>query len=107
MAHTRRTTLLVASLLLAASPLSADVAEDIGLDALLERVGPDAMPTGAGVRLAQVEADESGNYAPDESDSQFDGKTIHYQSGATGASFHATNVCQWMCGSASTSKRRH
>lgn len=99
MPHTRCTILLVASLLLAASPLSADVAEDIGLDALLERVGPDAMPTGAGVRLAQVEADESGNYAPDESDSQFDGKTIHYQSGATGASFHATNVCQWMCGS--------
>ncbi|MCH2162438.1 MAG: hypothetical protein MK085_11270, partial [Phycisphaerales bacterium] len=98
MAQVHRIIMLAAGLLLS-SPSLSDVAEDIGLDSLLERVGADAMPTGAGVRLAQVEADQSGNYAPDENESQFSGKTFYYESGTTGASSHATNVCQWMCGS--------
>ncbi|MDG2199896.1 MAG: dockerin type I domain-containing protein [Phycisphaerales bacterium] len=76
----------------------ADVLEDIGIDALMERLGSQSMPTGFGVRIAQVEADESGNYAPDEGNSHFIGKTFHIQSGDTGASGHATNICQWMCG---------
>lgn len=77
----------------------ADVLEDIGIDALTERLGSQSMPTGLGVRIAQVEADESGNYAPDEGNSHFIGKTFHIQSGDAGSSGHATNVCQWMCGS--------
>tara|TARA_Y100000589_G_scaffold1460_1_gene1281 strand:- start:12712 stop:14277 length:1566 start_codon:yes stop_codon:yes gene_type:complete len=94
-----RTVFPLIAVLLTIGPALSDVSEDIGLDALLERLGPDAMPTGVGVRLGQVEADQSGNYAPDETNSQFTDKTFHYRSGATGASSHATNVCQWMCGS--------
>lgn len=86
-------------LLLAGTCAMADVSEDIGLDALVERIGSASMPTGQGVVLGQVEAEEtSGNYAPDASNSHFAGKTIHLESGSGGASGHATNVCQWMCG---------
>jgi len=99
MVHFDRIACAVAGALLITMPAPGDVPEDIGLTSLLERLGPDAMPTGAGVRLGQVEAEESGNYAPNEANSQFIGKTIHYRSGASGASSHATNVCQWMCGS--------
>ena len=45
-----RTVFPLVAVLLTTGPALSDVSEDIGLDALLERLGPDAMPTGAGVR---------------------------------------------------------
>ena len=73
------------------------VSEEIGLDALRDRLG-DSCPTGAGVALAQIEAPQGSNYAPDPANADLLDITIHAQSGAFGSSSHATNVAQWMCG---------
>tara|TARA_B100001059_G_scaffold35946_2_gene29077 strand:- start:2626 stop:4245 length:1620 start_codon:yes stop_codon:yes gene_type:complete len=94
-----KSSVILGTLLLAGSSVLADVSEDIGLDALSERIGAASMPTGQGVVLGQVEAEETiGSYAPDGANSHFAGKTIHLESGSGGTSGHATNVCQWMCG---------
>ena len=59
-----------------------DVPSEHGLDALIERIGIENVPTGAGVEVAQVEAaNESGDYAPDTNDSAFTGKTFTLRSG--------------------------
>ena len=73
------------------------VSEEIGLDTLRDRLG-DACPTGAGVALAQVEAPQGSNYAPDPDHVDLLDLTIYGQSGQYGPSSHATNVAQWMCG---------
>ena len=84
-------------MLLCVASVFGDVAEDIGLDALQARLGAD-VPTGAAVTLAQVEAPQGSNYAPDADNDHFTSLTIYQQSGSFGASSHATNVAQWMCG---------
>ena len=65
----------------------------VGLDDLIKRLGPDNIPTGAGVIVGQVEApDGQGDYSPNQSNSEFEGKTFFEMSGPTGNSGHATNV---------------
>jgi len=64
--------------------------EETGLAALAERIG--TVPTGAGVGVGQVEAIANSNYAPNENDSDFAGKTIVEASGASGVSNHANTV---------------
>lgn len=52
-------------------PFWEDTDDDLGLDSLRRRVGTEAMPTGKGVRLALVEADntaEAGNSEADDSE---------------------------------------
>ena len=73
------------------------VPEEIGLDALQERLG-NQCPTGLGVTLAQVEAPQGSNYAPDSDNVDLTTLIIHPRSGTFGPSSHATNVAQWMCG---------
>lgn len=77
--------------------IAADVQEDIGLDALRDRLGTDT-PTGVDVVISQVEVLETAGYVPDENNEHLVGKTFHPLSGESGVSAHATNVCQWMCG---------
>lgn len=94
----RRTATTVGGvMLLCVASVFGDVSEEIGLDALHARLGADT-PTGAGVVLAQVEAPQGSSYAPDQGNAHFVTLTIHQQSGIQGASSHATNVAQWMCG---------
>ena len=76
-----------------------DVPSEHGLDALIERIGIENVPTGAGVEVAQVEAaNESGDYAPDTNDSAFTGKTFTLRSGSSGVQNHATQVGKRMYG---------
>ncbi len=80
--------------------LSADVASDHGLDALIERVGVGNEPTGAGVPIAQVEAaNTSGDYAPDENDDAIVDVTFILRSGTSGILNHATQVGKRIYGS--------
>ena len=58
----------------------ADVASDHGLDELIERLGVGNEPTGLGVVVGQVEAPSNNNYAPDENEASFVGKTFILQS---------------------------
>lgn len=67
----------------------------IGLDDLIAMIGSQAVPNGAGVKVAQVEAAVNGNYAPflpDDPPSEFTGKTLTLKSGASDVSGHATSV---------------
>ncbi len=80
-----------------AAGAAGSVSEEIGLDALRDRLGDDT-PTGSSVVLAQVEAPQGSNYIPDSSNEHFANLLIHERSGSSGASSHATNVAQWMCG---------
>lgn len=59
-------------------------------------------PTGTGVKAAQVEALDGGNYAPSLTDTQFMEKTITLKSGASGVSGHATTVGQYLYGTSSS-----
>lgn len=80
---------LFASLL---APASAQtIADDTGLTALAERLGG-VVPTGAGVVVAQVEAQVGMAYAPDAGHAEFAGKTITSASPGSGVSGHATTV---------------
>lgn len=70
-------------------------ADEIGYDALVARLSGQSIPTGAGVGVAQVEAPEvtgTLTYGPDQSLSEFSGKTFTPQSGAPLVSSHATFV---------------
>jgi hypothetical protein len=80
-------------LLFSAVPARADYKDDIGLTALQSEIGAGA-PTGAGVTLSQVEALDSGSYAPDPNHGELAGKTFTLKSGASGASGHATSVAR-------------
>ena len=68
----------------------ADVLDDIGHTALLERLGSDA-PTGAGVIVGQIEVPDPG-YGPNRSNGDFDGVSFIERSGVSGTSSHATEV---------------
>ncbi len=75
------------------SPVAlAGVRDEVGYTELLARLG-DGAPTGAGIGVAHVEAASSGNYLPDTSHSEFEGKvfTDVSQNGG-GTSSHATLV---------------
>ncbi len=74
-----------------ALPAVADL-DQMGYNALLDRLGNDA-PTGASVGVAQVEAPTgNGNYSPNQGSSHFTGKNFTEMSGSTGVSSHAQNV---------------
>ncbi|MEP2775498.1 MAG: hypothetical protein ABJQ29_03995 [Luteolibacter sp.] len=74
--------------------------EDIGFTALQAKLGA-SMPTGSGISVSQVEAQEAGgNYRP--STTVFTDKNFIYGSGgSTGASGHATTVGRYFYGSSS------
>jgi hypothetical protein len=73
------------------------VAQETGLDALIARVGAGHQPTGAGVRVGQVEAPGPG-YAPDITHPEFAGKSFYFHSGTPTVSAHATVVGQFYYG---------
>jgi len=70
---------------------------EIGHTFLQERLGI-LLPDGSGVTMAQVEAPEGGDYAPDTANAEFTGKTISLQSGASNDSAHATGVGRFAYG---------
>jgi hypothetical protein len=82
-----------------AAPAGAGYKDDIGYTALAGKLGA-ATPDGTGVTASQVEApDSSGRYRPDETASQFAGKTFNFISGSTtSASSHATTVGTYFYG---------
>lgn len=87
--------------LCAASPLFGQSVQDqTGLTALKDRLGASA-PTGAGVRLGQVEAD-GGGWTPDTTHPEFVGKTFTFKSANPLPSGHATYVGQRWYGLASS-----
>jgi len=69
----------------------ADDAADVGLDDLALRIGPENLPTGADVLVAQVEVG-SGAYKPDPNHADFAGKNFILMSGSSANSGHATSV---------------
>ncbi len=65
---------------------------EVGHDQLEQKLGS-AMPTGAGIKVTQVEApDGNDNYAPNTGSSEFSGKTFNLMSGPSGTSSHANGV---------------
>ncbi|MDX1961755.1 MAG: hypothetical protein SFX18_01300 [Pirellulales bacterium] len=73
-------------------PALADYRDDIGYTALSSVLGAN-LPTGAGVPVAQVEAEELAlQYAPNTTDPNFAGKNFALRSGVGAASNHATTV---------------
>ncbi|MBT6674616.1 MAG: hypothetical protein HOB02_05275, partial [Proteobacteria bacterium] len=68
---------------------------------LIDRLGAGNEPTGAGVEVAQVEADEAGGYAPDPTQPEFTGKSFTLMNGSSGVSYHATNVAKRIYGTGS------
>lgn len=81
---------LALAVLLCATPALADTASDVRYTDLLARLGASA-PTGAGIGVGQVEANEGSNFTPDQSLSEFAG-TAFTVSGTSAASWHATEV---------------
>src|SRR5262249_38408684 len=79
--------------------LAGGVTAEIGYDDLVARLGAANVPTGLNIVVSQVEAPESpGNYGPDQTNSEFIGKTFTAMSGSPGNSSHATFVGQNMYG---------
>lgn len=76
--------------------------EDVGFTELQTKLGA-SMPTGAGISVSQVEAQEaSTNYRPNAA--VFTTKNfVHASGGSTGASNHATTVGEYFYGSSSLS----
>jgi len=87
---TRVHTGLALAILLCATPALADTASDVRYTDLLARLGASA-PTGAGIGVGQVEANEGSNFTPDQTLSEFTG-TSFTVSGTSAASWHATEV---------------
>lgn len=83
-------TVTTASVLLSTGFASADILDDIGHTALVERLGA-SVPTGAGVVVGQTEVPDPG-YGPNQADSEFAGINFIERSGAAGSSSHATTV---------------
>ena len=81
---------LALAVLLCATPVLADTASDVRYTDLLARLGASA-PTGAGIGVGQVEANEGSNFAPDQAVADFAG-TSFVVSGTSGNSWHATEV---------------
>jgi hypothetical protein len=86
-------------------PAVIAVADDVGYEELVARLGS-AAPNGASVSVAQVEAQESaGNFGPNRALAEFAGKTFTDMSGPSGSSGHATFVGQNMYGGATSIAR--
>ncbi len=85
------------SLLSAAVLSSSAWSDEIGYADLVARLSGQSIPTGTGIRVAQVEASGNGtaaNYGPDQAASEFSGKTFLAQSGVPTVSGHANAVAQ-------------
>ncbi len=74
----------------------------IGYDDLVERLGKEHVPTGAGIRVAQVEGLQNNSYAPNPESNQFSGKDFTFMSGPTEVSAHANSVGGTMYGNNSS-----
>lgn len=82
-----------AALGLASAAIAGGHKAIVGFDDLAARIGAEHMPTGATVRVAQVEALVNNSYRPNAGHAQFAGKQFQWMSGgSTGSSNHATNV---------------
>ncbi len=92
----------LAIILTMAAPAFAD---EIGYEELVARLGS-AVPTGAGVPIVQVEANESAglSYRPNPAEADFAGKSFNLFSGASTNSGHATFVGRNFYGSAGVAK---
>lgn len=90
MSQIRSIPFAVAGALLLTGASGADVLDDIGHTALLERLGSEA-PTGAGVVVGQVEVPDPG-YGPNQTNGDFAGVSFIERSGVAGTSSHATQV---------------
>jgi hypothetical protein len=92
--------LLLAAVALVAVPAQGQsYLDDIGYTALKAELGGN-MPTGAGIRISQIEAEEDSNthaYVP--ARSSFPNNTISYRSGTAPVSNHATTVGGYLYGS--------
>jgi hypothetical protein len=89
---------MIVALLPAQLAVAGGVGDLVGLDDLINRLGAANIPTGAGVHVSQVEANEGVNYGPNQSDPELAGKTYVAQSGAPGNSGHATLVARTFYG---------
>src|SRR5688572_26769648 len=80
------------------------IPDQVGLTALIQRLGAGNQPTGAGIAVGQVEGDGDGVAGPpfapypDPTHPAFAGKTITQMSGAMAISGHATFVGQNLYG---------
>ncbi|MDI9410494.1 MAG: hypothetical protein QM519_03050, partial [Bacteroidia bacterium] len=92
----------LAIILTMAAPAFAD---EIGYEELVARLGS-AVPTGAGVPIVQVEANESAglSYRPNPAETDFAGKAFNLFSGASSNSGHATFVGRNLYGSLGIAK---
>jgi hypothetical protein len=88
----------LAFVVLASFARAQSVADQTGLTALIARLGAGNQPTGAAVRVGQVEA-PAGGYMPDASHPEFAGKTFNALSPGSAVSGHATAVGQYYYGS--------
>jgi len=79
------------------TPSRAGLLDDIGYTQLAAELGA-ALPTGAGVGVAQIEAPSNGNYAPDISKTEFAGKSFRFRSGPSGISGHADRMARQIYG---------
>ena len=95
--------MILTPLFICAFTRAGGVSANHGLDDLIERVGIDNTPTGAGIEMGQVEvAGTSGEYVPDVDHEEFIGKTFLFQSGSSSVSNHATQVGRRMYGTGNT-----
>ncbi len=94
-----QTKTLFLTVLFSSSVFAGGVSSNHGLDDLIARVGAGNEPTGLNVAVAQVEADDGGDYGPDTTHADFVGKSFFYMSGTTGISGHATNIGRRVYGS--------
>jgi hypothetical protein len=96
----RAVLILVLAMLLAGSgqPALATLYDDIGYTQLVNELGAD-VPTGAGVKVTQVEA---ANAKPNVSNYQFTGKTFAFVSPGLTTSDHATAAGQYFYGNSSS-----
>ncbi len=95
----QKTCVVICSGLLCGSAFAGGVATEHGLDDLRNRLGAGNEPTGLGIVVSQVEADDGGNYGPDTTHADFVGKSFTFMSGSTGVSGHATNIGRRVYGS--------
>jgi hypothetical protein len=68
-----------------------DTASDVRYTDLLARLGA-AAPTGAGIGVGQIEANEGSNYTPDQTLADFSGTAFVVNGSSPAASWHATEV---------------
>ncbi|MBX3354947.1 MAG: hypothetical protein KF724_04535 [Phycisphaeraceae bacterium] len=73
---------------------AATFASDIGFGDLVDRLGADQVPTGAGVNVSQTEVIAGGAYGPWQDDPEFSTITFTAMSGSPGVSGHATEVAK-------------